>query len=217
MYLILIYLLYLTMTQPVPVPKINISKAIANWEAEEKNAGKKLADEEEVDLVFKVIDNLDTGINTLINCRKLSLSSNLITKIPDLNLPRLEILSLGRNKIKKITGLTFVADTLKQLWISYNEITSLDGVKDCVKLECLYIGNNLLASYNDLNILSNLTNLQHAVFKGNPFAVEGGNISKPIDKQYTELIPEVKKRIPSLMTLDGELCKISDSTDDQQA
>lgn len=204
------------MTQPVPVPKINISKAIANWEAEEKNAGKKLADEEEVDLVFKVIDNLDTGINTLINCRKLSLSSNLITKIPDLNLPRLEILSLGRNKIKKITGLTFVADTLKQLWISYNEITSLDGVKDCVKLECLYVGNNLLASYNDLNILSNLTNLQHAVFKGNPFAVEGGNIGKPIDKQYTELIPEVKKRIPSLMTLDGELCKISDSTDDQQ-
>lgn len=204
------------MTQPVPVPKINISKAIANWEAEEKNAGKKLADEEEVDLVFKVIDNLDTGINTLINCKKLSLSSNLITKIPDLNLPRLEILSLGRNKIKKITGLTFVADTLKQLWISYNEITSLDGVKDCVKLECLYVGNNLLASFNDLNILSNLTNLQHAVFKGNPFAVEGGNISKPIDKQYTELIPEVKKRIPSLMTLDGELCKISDSTDDQQ-
>ena len=205
------------MTQPVPVPKINISKAIANWEAEEKNAGKKLADEEEVDLIFRVIDNLDTGINTLINCRKLSLSSNLITKIPDLNLPRLEILSLGRNKIKKITGLTFVADTLKQLWVSYNEISSLDGVKDCVKLECLYVGNNLLASYNDLNILSNLTNLQHAVFKGNPFAVEGGNIKNPIDKQYTELIPEVKKRIPSLMTLDGELCKMSDSTDDQQA
>ena len=205
------------MTQPVPVPKINISKAIANWEAEEKNAGKKLADEEEVDLIFRVIDNLDTGINTLINCRKLSLSSNLITKIPDLNLPRLEILSLGRNKIKKITGLTFVADTLKQLWVSYNEISSLDGVKDCVKLECLYVGNNLLASYNDLNILSNLTNLRHAVFKGNPFAVEGGNIKNPIDKQYTELIPEVKKRIPSLMTLDGELCKMSDSTDDQQA
>jgi dynein light chain 1 len=133
-----------------------------------------------------------------------------------LNIPKLEILSLGRNRIKKITGLTFVSDTLKQLWISYNEISSLEGVKDCVKLECLYIGNNLLASYNDLNIISNLTNLQHAVFKGNPFAVEGGNITKPVDKSYVELISEVKKRIPSLMTLDGELCKISDSTGEEQ-
>lgn len=195
----------------VSVPKINITKAISLWEADEKNQGKKLADESEVDLIFRCIDNLDNGINTLINCRKLSLSSNLIIKIPDLNLPKLEILSLGRNRIKKITGLTFVADTLKQLWISYNEIASLDGVKDCIKLEALYIGNNMLASYNDLNVLQNLTNLQHAVFKGNPFAVEGGNISKPVDKSYNELIPEVKKRIPSLITIDGELCKIADS------
>lgn len=82
------------------INKINITKAIALWEADEKNQGKKLADQEEVDLIFRAIDNLDTGINSLANCRKLSLSSNLITKIPDLNLPKLEILSLGRNKIK---------------------------------------------------------------------------------------------------------------------
>lgn len=84
----------------IPVNKINISKAIANWEADEKNQGKKLADQEEVDLVFKAIDNLDTGINTLTNCKLLSLSSNLIVRIPELNLPKLERLSLGRNKIK---------------------------------------------------------------------------------------------------------------------
>lgn len=88
------------MSKEVPVPKINISKAIANWEAEEANEGKKLADEETVDFVFKAIDNLDTGINTLTNCKYLSLSSNLIVRIPELNLPRLERLSLGRNKIK---------------------------------------------------------------------------------------------------------------------
>lgn len=108
---------------------------------------------------------------------------------------------------RKITGLTFVADTLKELWISYNDITSLEGVKDCIHLRCLYIGCNLIASYNDLNVLQNLTKLEHAVFKGNPFAIEGGVISKPIEKPYSELIPEVKKRIPSLITLDGELCK----------
>jgi Leucine-rich repeat (LRR) protein len=88
------------MAKEVPCNKINISKAIANWEADESHQGKKLSDQEEVDLVFKAIDNLDTGINTLTNCRFLSLSSNLIVRIPELNLPRLERLSLGRNRIK---------------------------------------------------------------------------------------------------------------------
>lgn len=37
----------------------------------------------------------------------------------------LRILSLGRNLIKKIENLDAVADTLEELWISYNQITSL--------------------------------------------------------------------------------------------
>ncbi len=195
------------MTTQTPVQKIPISKAIAIWEAEEKNQGKKLADEEVVDLIFRAIDTLDTSINTLVNCRKLSLSSNLIFKLPEFQLPKLEILSLGRNKIKKISGLNYVADTLKELWISYNEITSLDGIKDCNKLEVLYVGNNLLASYNDLNALTNL-NIQHAVFKGNPFTLVDGDIKKPTDLPFDTLKAEITKRVPSLLTLDGELCKI---------
>lgn len=38
---------------------------------------------------------------------------------------RLEILSLSRNLIKKIEGLDFVANTLRQLWLSYNSIDKL--------------------------------------------------------------------------------------------
>eukprot|EP00966_Prymnesium_polylepis_P094628 2190370-Prymnesium_polylepis.1 len=33
-----------------------------------------------------------------------------------------QILSLGRNAIKKIEGLNEVCDTLEQLWVSYNAI-----------------------------------------------------------------------------------------------
>lgn len=84
----------------VPVPKITLSKAILNWESDPKNEGKKLADEDSVDLIFRAIENLDTSINTLLSCKNLSLSSNLIVRIPELNLPRLVRLSLGRNKIK---------------------------------------------------------------------------------------------------------------------
>lgn len=105
-----------------------------------------------------------------------------------------------------------MAPTLKELWISYNEISTLEGIKDCTKLRVLYIGNNLIVSYNDLNVLNNLVNLEDAVFKGNPFCLIDGNIQKPVEKPYNEIVPEIKKKIPSLITLDGELCKNYETT-----
>ncbi len=50
------------------------------------------------------------------------------------------------------------------------------------------------------------------MFKGNPFCLVDGNVQKPVEKQYTETVPEIKKRIPSLITLDGELCKNYESS-----
>jgi dynein light chain 1 len=44
------------------------------------------------------------------------------------NLRNLEILSLGRNMIKKISGLEEVGNSLRELWISYNYIEKLDGL-----------------------------------------------------------------------------------------
>lgn len=51
----------------------------------------------------------------------------------------LEILSLGRNNIKKIEGLDGVADTLKELWISYNNIEKLAGIEKLKALEVLFL------------------------------------------------------------------------------
>ena len=79
--------------------KKSLQEAIADWEKE--NEGKKLSDEEWVDLIFRGISDLDSNsLNYIKNCKKLSLSSNFITKIPDLHFDNLEILSLGRNKIR---------------------------------------------------------------------------------------------------------------------
>lgn len=65
----------------------------------------------------------------------------------------LEILSLGRNNIKKIEKLEDVAGTLKQLWISYNQISSLDGLACLTNLTTLYCSNNLIKSYSELEKL----------------------------------------------------------------
>ena len=201
----------------VSCTKLNLTKAIAMWEADEKNEGKKISEQEDVDLIFRSIDNLDTSINTLTNCRLLSLSSNLIIRIPELNLPRLERLSLGRNRIKKISGLSFVAPTLKQLWISYNEITSLEGIKECLKLEILYIGNNNIASINELNVIEKLDQITDVVFKNNPFALDGGDVKKPVEKSIHEIVPLVYAKIPSLVKYDGELvADIMNEVNDQK-
>ena len=62
----------------------------------------------------------------LLTRRHLSLSTNNIDKIAALSgLDNLEILSLGRNQLKKIENVEPVAATLKQLWISYNLLDKL--------------------------------------------------------------------------------------------
>ena len=78
----------------------------------------------------QMISKLDNSLNTLKNCKKLSLSTNCIDRlnVPLAGMSSLKILSLGRNNIKKIEKLEDVAETLEELWISYNQITTLDGL-----------------------------------------------------------------------------------------
>ena len=68
----------------------------------------------------------------------------------------LKILALGRNQIKRIEKLDDLADTLEELWISYNLIGSLDGLAQLSKLQVLYISNNGLKSYDELEKLVSL-------------------------------------------------------------
>jgi hypothetical protein len=73
---------------------------------------------------------------------KLSISSNCIDKI--VNFPPLKYitrLSLARNNIKKISGLEEIAGSLKELWLSYNQVEKLEGLSMCMKLTTLFIGS----------------------------------------------------------------------------
>ena len=61
-----------------------------------------------------------------VGTRHLALSTNSIEKIAGLaGMDALQILSLGRNLIRKIEGLDPVAETLEQLWLSYNQLERL--------------------------------------------------------------------------------------------
>ncbi|OXB71003.1 UNVERIFIED_CONTAM: hypothetical protein H355_012614 [Colinus virginianus] len=65
----------------------------------------------------------------------------------------LQVLSLARNQIKRISGLEEVGQTLRELWLSYNQIEKLDGLQPCVKLEVLYMSNNKIKTWEEVEKL----------------------------------------------------------------
>ncbi|XP_052828672.1 dynein axonemal light chain 1 isoform X3 [Octopus bimaculoides] len=132
----------------------SIREAISRWEKE--NEGQKAVEAKVLNFSFQVpfIEKIDPTVTTLAACEHLSLSTNNIEKIANLNgLKNLKILSLGRNKIKVLTGLDAVGETLEQLWISYNSIEKLKGINVLKNLRVLYMSNNVVSDWNEFNKL----------------------------------------------------------------
>ncbi|KAM9654062.1 peroxisomal succinyl-coenzyme A thioesterase-like isoform X1 [Harpia harpyja] len=176
-----------------------IKEALAKWE--EKN-GQKASEAKEVKLYGQIppVERMDESLSTLVNCEKLSLSTNCIERIANLNsLKNLRILSLGRNNIKNLNGLEAVADTLEELWISYNFIEKLRGIRVMKKLKVLYMSNNLVKDWAEFVRLAELPLLEDLVFVGNPLQ------EKYASDQKNNWIEEATKRVPKLKKLDGTL------------
>ncbi|ESN94408.1 hypothetical protein HELRODRAFT_69195, partial [Helobdella robusta] len=132
---------------------ISVKEALIKWE---DKTGSKSSEAVKVELYASIppIDRLDASISTLTACQQLSLSTNCIEKITNLNgLKNLKILSLGRNNIKSLTGLETVGETLEELWISYNQIEKLKGLNVLKKLRILYMSNNLLKDWTEFQKL----------------------------------------------------------------
>jgi len=145
-----------------------IKEGLQRWE--EKN-GQKASEASRVDLYAQLppIEKMDASLSTLTNCERLSLSTNCIEKIANLNgLKNLKILSLGRNNIKSLTGLEAVGDTLEELWISYNFIEKLKGINVLKKLKILYMSNNSVKDWGEFQKLADLPSLIDLLFVGNP-------------------------------------------------
>lgn len=85
----------------------------------------------------------------------------MIEKISGLTtLSNLKILSLARNNIKSFAGLEALADTLEELWISYNVIDKMKGLLGMHKLKVLYMSNNNVEDWSEVQKLNELESLQ---------------------------------------------------------
>ncbi|MED6284336.1 Dynein light chain 1, axonemal [Characodon lateralis] len=172
-----------------------MKEALNKWE---EKTGEKTSEAKEIKLYGQIppIEKMDASLSTLTCCEKLSLSTNCIEKITNLNgLKNLRILSLSRNNIKTLGGLEAVGDTLVELWISYNLIDRLKGVNSMHKLKVLYMSNNLVKDWAEFVRLADLPCLVDLVFLGNPLQ----------EKHSTEgnWMDEASKKLPNLKKLDG--------------
>uniref|UniRef100_A0A8C2AAG1 Dynein axonemal light chain 1 n=1 Tax=Cyprinus carpio TaxID=7962 RepID=A0A8C2AAG1_CYPCA len=172
-----------------------IKEALVKWE---EKTGEKANEATAVKLYSQIppIEKMDASLSNLVNCERLSLSTNCIEKIANLNgLKNLKILSLGRNNVKNLNGLEAVGDTLEELWISYNLIEKLKGIHVMKKLKVLYMSNNLVKEWGEFQKLADLPSLVDLVFVGNP-----------LEEKYSadgNWIEEATKRLPKLKKLDG--------------
>eukprot|EP00611_Tribonema_gayanum_P004583 TRINITY_DN1378_c0_g1_i1.p2 TRINITY_DN1378_c0_g1~~TRINITY_DN1378_c0_g1_i1.p2 ORF type:complete len:216 (-),score=86.89 TRINITY_DN1378_c0_g1_i1:19-594(-) len=177
------------------------AQAIKTWEA--KNEA--VAEEAPVVKLYcqlPPIAKLDNSLNTLKNCEHLSLSTNSIDRlIPLAGMKRLRILSLGRNVLKRIEKLEDVADTLEELWLSYNQITSLEGLGALASLTTLYVSNNNIKSWAELDRLQALAHLRDVTFVGNPIY---GEMSRE------DARVEVLRHVPQVAKIDGDMVRPSE-------
>ena len=105
----------------------------------------------------------------------------------------LNILSLGRNQIKKFENIEAVSATIEEIWISYNLITSLSGLDKAKKLKKLYMSNNLVEKWSEIEKLQANPELEEVLFFGNPF----------VDEDNAAYRIQLLKVLPNLNKIDG--------------
>ena len=83
-----------------------------------------------------------------------SKNANTVVNIPDINLKNEIYRALGKESNESITKGEL--ESLTSLYLSFSEITNLEGIQNCINLEYLSLGGN---NISDIKPLSNLVNL----------------------------------------------------------
>ncbi|KAK2078331.1 hypothetical protein QBZ16_004200 [Prototheca wickerhamii] len=171
-------------------------------EALVKQKGVHWAEQEVVNLsgCCPPIQRMDASLSSLRACRHLALSTNSIDKLgPLTGLDSLETLSLGRNCLKRLEGLEAVAGTLRQLWVSYNQLDRLAGVEKARGLRVLYASNNRIKDWAEVDRLAALPDLEDLLLLGNPIHQEAVALAGSTQSYRLEVL----RRLSRLKKLDG--------------
>ena len=173
-----------------------IKAALKKWE---EATGRKAGEAKEIKLigVYPPIEKMEGPFHLLINCEKFSLSTNQITNISNLQaFKTLKVLSLGRNLVKSLQGIEGAAESLEQLWISYNQVDRLKPIRNLLRLKVLYMSHNYVREWREFEHLTELPCLEDLVFIGNPLeedASANGKYQEEVTKVMTKKFIKFKR------------------------
>ena len=135
----------------------------------------------------------DGSAASLKACERLALSTNQIDRMSSLaGMDNLKVLSLSRNLVKRIEKLEDVSRTLEELWLSYNQISSLDGLVSCTALTTLYLANNRISDWAEVEKLGALPALVDLLLAGNPI-MEGAPDAATARAMVIKRVPQIAK------------------------
>ncbi|XP_037941497.1 dynein light chain 1, axonemal-like isoform X1 [Teleopsis dalmanni] len=186
----------------------SIKEAISLWQLKNSIPA---SEAHEVGLQFQwpPIEKMDSSLARLVECRKLSLSTNLIDRISGLGtLKNLKVLELSHLKLRSLLTIYYfivytpqevLENTLEELIVSYNYIEKLHPIDTMKALKVFNVSNNLVKDWVDFNLMATIK-LESLSFLGNPLQerfADDGLVYKM----------EVRKRLPNLKYLDGDQLK----------
>ncbi|MEF9953061.1 MAG: leucine-rich repeat domain-containing protein [Clostridium sp.] len=132
-----------------------------------------------------------TGLEHMVNLRKVNVSDNKITRVPSLSkLTRLTHFDIGKSGIKDISNIV-KASNITNLYIYNNNIDNHEELSKLTKMEHLCMGRT---TASNIDFVKNMNNLKYLEIQNNP--------------NITSLEP--LKSVASLQGLIAQSCYISD-------
>ncbi|XP_020593923.1 protein phosphatase 1 regulatory subunit pprA [Phalaenopsis equestris] len=99
-----------------------------------------------------------SGWSTISGLQELVLRDNKLSKIPDATIFKdLLVFDVSFNEISSLNGLSKVSNTLKELYVSKNEVAKMEELEHLHALQILELGSN---RFRVMENLENLTNLK---------------------------------------------------------
>ncbi|KZV42675.1 protein phosphatases pp1 regulatory subunit [Dorcoceras hygrometricum] len=98
--------------------------------------------------------------HSLSGLQEIVLRDNQLKRIPDVSIFKmLLVFDVSFNEISMLNGLSKVSSTLKELYVSKNEVTKMDEIEHLHQLQILELGSNKLRVMENLQNFSTLQEL----------------------------------------------------------
>lgn len=101
-----------------------------------------------------------SGCNSISGLQELVLRDNKLSKLPDVSIfKNLLLFDVSFNEISSLNGLSKVSNTLKELYVSKNEVTKMEELEHLHHLQILELGSNRFRVMENLETLTTLQEL----------------------------------------------------------